>query len=155
MYLPTIFNTTDPFAVRNTSDMLDRMFDLSFPWKLMKTFRAEPADSKLLTPALDVTSDDKTYTVSCEIAGVPAEDVKLEVKNGALVLSGEKKEEKTDGDQHITERRYGSFMRQLALPDDADTAKITASHKHGVLTISIPKKAASETAKKSEITSEA
>ena len=111
MSLPSIFYTRDPFTSQH-ADMLDRMFDLSFPWKLMKAFGdgSTQAPDAYLKPALDVTSDDKAYTVTVEIPGISADDVKLEIKDHALVLSGEKKEEKVEGtNQHIT------FFEQLFL----------------------------------------
>ena len=153
MSLPTIFDTRDPyFSKRN--DVLDRMFDLSFPWKIMKAFGVDPSTEQSLMPALDVTSDEKAYKIAVELPGVATENVKLEVKNGALVLSGEKKEETTD-QKHVTERRWGSFTRSLTLPDDADVEQIKASHKNGVLTINIPKKEPKETTQKIAITTEA
>ncbi|MGD9386334.1 MAG: Hsp20 family protein, partial [Thioalkalispiraceae bacterium] len=55
---------------------------------------------------------------------------------------GNKQQEQEEKDKHFyrIERHYGSFERVLAIPDDAETNKITASMKNGVLTIDIPRK---------------
>ena len=99
-------------------------------------------DDMALLPQLDFKSDDKTYTMSVELPGVAPEDVKIEVNAGALTLSGEKKEEvKEDGRTHVQERRYGSFMRSVTLPEDADCDSIKAVAKNGVLTLEIARKA--------------
>ena len=65
------------------------------------------------------------------------------VKRLQKEASGEKKEETTDDKtkSHVKERRFGSFMRSMTLPEDADAEHISASSKDGVLTISIPRKA--------------
>ena len=70
------------------------------------------------------------------------EDVKIEVNANELTISGEKKEEvKEDGKTHVQERRYGSFMRRVTLPEDADCDSIKAVSKNGVLTLEIARKA--------------
>ena len=69
--------------------------------------------------------------------------VNIKLDDGVLTISGEKKEETTDDKtkSHVKERRFGSFMRSMTLPEDADAEHISASSKDGVLTISIPRKA--------------
>ncbi len=134
MYLPTTFS--DPFFGRD--GLVDQMFSTSFPWKMLKSFA--PEESETFLPSLDVRSDEKAYTVHAEIPGVSKDGVKLEVHDGRLVLSGEKKEEVADGEtKHVIERRFGSFERTMTLPDDADVEHITANHKDGVLTVTIPR----------------
>ncbi len=93
-------------------------------------------------PNLDLKSDPATYTLSLELPGVAPEEVKVELNNGMLSISGEKKREETgkDANQHVQERCYGSFSRSMSLPDDADVEHIDATHKDGVLTIRIPRK---------------
>ncbi|WP_300802812.1 Hsp20/alpha crystallin family protein [uncultured Desulfovibrio sp.] len=94
-------------------------------------------------PSLDLKSDASTYTLSLELPGVAPEEVKVELNNGMLSISGEKKQEESgkDASQHVQERCYGSFSRSMSLPEDADVEHISASHKDGVLTILIPRKA--------------
>ncbi len=124
------------------------------PWEAMNDFlpfwRRQKIQADIL-PSLDLTSDENAYALSMELPGVEPENVKVEVRDNALVVAGEKKQE-SSGDQknqHVLERAYGSFQRVLALPEDADTDAITASCKNGVLHIAIPRKATSETQTKS------
>ena len=94
-------------------------------------------------PDIDLTSDEKNYVMKVELPGVSPEDVDIKLDDGVLTISGEKKEESTDDKtkSHVKERRFGSFMRSMTLPEDADAEHISASSKDGVLTISIPRKA--------------
>ncbi|MBQ7457265.1 MAG: Hsp20/alpha crystallin family protein [Desulfovibrio sp.] len=135
--------------------LIDRMFDTSLPWKILKTF-AEPENTGkdvAFLPRLDVKSDDKEYSIHVEIPGVSKDNVKLEVHDGMLLIAGEKKEDVTDKTSHVLERRFGSFERQLSLPEDADIEHITATHKNGVLIVTIPRVAPKENKKTITITS--
>lgn len=96
-----------------------------------------------LAPRLDVEETDKAYEVSVELPGIDQKDIEVSVADGVLTIKGEKKAEseaKDKGRLHV-ERSYGSFQRSLALPADADDAKIGAAFKNGVLKLSIEKKA--------------
>ena len=94
-------------------------------------------------PRVDLTSDDKAYTLKVEVPGVEPDDVKLSVHDGMLEISGEKKCESEDKEKHVTERSFGSFCRRMSLAEDADIDAIAASHKNGVLTVTIPRLAES------------
>jgi HSP20 family protein len=78
------------------------------------------------------------------------EDVKVTVENGVLTLSGERKLEKEEKGKryHRIERAYGSFVRSFTLPDDADSDKVSAEFKDGVLKVHVAK---SEAAKPKQI----
>lgn len=132
---------------------IDRMFGNVFPgigWGRMLDI-----DDGLLRPNVDVSSTDKEYTITVEVPGVDEKDVKLELTHdGQLIVRGEKKQEKEQKDKnfHRVERSYGSFQRTLSLPEDAAKDVIDASFKNGVLTITCPRKAVSQTpAKRIEI----
>ena len=71
--------------------------------------------------------------------------------NGALTISGEKSEEKQekDANYHLSERRWGSFLRAIRMPENVDLDKIDAQFSQGILTIHLPKsKAAIESERK-------
>lgn len=93
--------------------------------------------------AVDVTEDPKGYTISIEVPGVEESDIKLATSGGVLTISGEKKKpEVEEGTKfHLSGRVYTSFEDSFAIPEDADTDKITASLKSGVLTVRVPRKA--------------
>jgi HSP20 family protein len=89
-------------------------------------------------PKLELSESDKTLTISAELPGMTEKDVQIEIANGVLIISGEKKSERKDEGKYFSERYYGSFRRQIAI-EDVEEDKAEASFKNGVLTISLPK----------------
>jgi HSP20 family protein len=100
-----------------------------------------PDGGKLFTPELDVAETDTTVEVSAELPGMKPEEINVEVENGQLWISGEKKEEKEEKGKtyHRVERRYGSFRRMLPIPASVDPEKVEASFREGVLKITLAK----------------
>jgi HSP20 family protein len=97
------------------------------------------------SPAIDVREHENDFTVTAELPGLTADDVELRIENGVLSLTGEKKEEKTDGTEgHVIERRFGSFERSFTLPRGVDTTKVDAKFTDGVLTVTVPKAASAK-----------
>lgn len=95
-------------------------------------------------PAADVREDDDAIDIDVELAGIDPKDVNIDVENGILTVSGEKRTEHKEGKEgqyHSVERRYGSFVRSFQLPQGVDESKISANFDHGLLTIEIPKSA--------------
>jgi HSP20 family protein len=94
------------------------------------------------SPAMDVSENEKSYTLTVELPGVKKEDVTVELQDNVLSIRGEKKsesEEKRDK-SHWVERSYGSFSRSLSLPANVLSEQVKASFADGVLTIEIPKR---------------
>lgn len=93
-------------------------------------------------PMTDLAATDKEYTITVEVPGAEKDDVKIEVANNVMTISGEKKQKKEEEqkDFYRRERFYGSFQRVLSLPEDADQDHIKASFKQGVLTVTMPRK---------------
>ena len=102
------------------------------------------------SPLVDISEDEKEYVVKAEIPEMKKEDIKINVHDDVLTVSGERKYEKEEKGKkyHRVERAYGSFMRSFALPENADGSKISAEYKDGVLKVHLPK---SEQAKKKAI----
>jgi HSP20 family protein len=94
------------------------------------------------TPRVDVREEDKRFVILADVAGVDPADIEIHMDKGVLTIKGERKQEVREEDGKFTrvERAYGAFHRQFALPDSADAEGITATGKHGVLEIAIPKK---------------
>ncbi|MGD0706829.1 MAG: Hsp20/alpha crystallin family protein [Anaerolineaceae bacterium] len=92
-------------------------------------------------PRVDLLETDKEITVTADIPGMDEKDIDVSVANGVLAISGEKSSEKMDksGTYHRMERSYGSFRRDIALPDDVEADKAEAVFSKGVLTITLPK----------------
>ncbi len=99
-----------------------------------------------LSPAIDVTENDKEFKISAELPGMDSKDVQINVADGYVTIKGEKKQEQKEEKEGYfrQERSYGSFQRVVALPDNANLDKAEAVAKNGVLTINIPKKAGAQ-----------
>jgi HSP20 family protein len=131
---------------------MDQLFDQFFngvgprPAHAGGLFRKSLSDG-LLKPTLDIGATHKEYAISVEIPGVDQKDIKLEIVDNTLTISGEKKQEKEEKEKgyYRVERAYGSFKRVLSLPEDADQDAIKAKFKKGVLNITLPKKTAAAT----------
>ena len=97
----------------------------------------------ILSPAVDIEEDKEKYVVKADIPGMKQDQIKIEVDDGILKISGERKSEKTEEDKekkyHYYERSFGSFERRFVLPPNVDEDKIDAKYENGVLEIKIPK----------------
>ena len=139
---PPATRFSDPFsAMRAEMENLFDNFSMgrfpSFP-RLTTPLASEGA----MLPSVDVHENDKQIVIEAELPGIEEKDVDLSVQDGVLTVKGEKKlERKEDKDEcHMMERRYGSFMRSMRLPDTADEESITANIDKGVLTVTVAKK---------------
>jgi len=102
--------------------------------------------AEFFSPSSEAASTDDAYEVSVELPGVSEDEITVEVHDGRLTVTGEKRDsrEEKGKDYYFSERVYGSFRRAFRLPIDADEESISASHKDGVLTIRIAKHAPSK-----------
>lgn len=93
------------------------------------------------SPSVEVSDDGKALRVTAELPGMEKDDIKLQVEDNMLVISGEKKSESEHKDDGVfrTERYYGHFQRAVPLPEDVDRENADAEFKKGVLTIRFPK----------------
>lgn len=137
-----------------SSDM-ERMFDtvLGRTFGTMLRNGNNGGGAKFL-PTLDLAETADSFEISVDLPGVKAEDVKLELHDGQLLISGKREEttERKDKNFHYTERASGSFMRAVMLPSDVDADKIDANYENGVLLVKLPKSAKAQP-KKIEIRS--
>lgn len=102
-------------------------------------------------PALDVYQDKDNITVTVELPGLNKDEIDISIHEGALTISGERKQEseKQDSETFRSERFFGRFQRSVHLPSAVDADKVTANYKDGVLTVVLPK---TEEAKPRQIT---
>jgi HSP20 family protein len=102
----------------------------------------------LPTPAqikVDVKESGDAYTVVAEIPGVPKEDIQVAVDGNVVSLRAEIKQQDSTGQDEKTlrsERYYGAVSRSFQLASDIDQAQAKAKYDNGVLTLTLPKKAA-------------
>ncbi|MDX1837922.1 Hsp20/alpha crystallin family protein [Legionella taurinensis] len=110
-------------------------------------FRDNGADSSFVdtgtwAPAVDIKEEKEKFLVVADIPGVNKDDIHIALENNVLTISGERKfesKEEKNGYSRV-ERVQGQFYRRFSLPQTADESQISATYKHGVLEISIPKK---------------
>jgi HSP20 family protein len=115
---------------------------------LLEDFLGAPNDGNRLrnlmrAPAADVVETENEIRVVVEMPGVSSDAIQVDIENNLLTVSGEKQEERTEGDErsiwHLTERRYGQFSRSFVLPRDVDSDAIRANFENGILNVTIPK----------------
>jgi HSP20 family protein len=123
---------------------VDRLFDNFFAPLEPRSFGAASAAGTW--PSIDVHETDQTYKVTAELPGLEQKDVEVSLRDNALTISGEKREEhKTeDGGRTYAERTFGRFQRTIPLETEVDADKIQASFKNGVLTVEAPKNPAAK-----------
>lgn len=114
----------------------DRLFD---DWTTPAA-RAMGQDGHFI-PACDVEESEDHYLLTLEMAGVKKEDVKLEVIDNQIVISGERRQEsqRKGGGQAYSERRFGRFQRSFVLPAGVDAEKVEANYQDGILRVMVPK----------------
>jgi HSP20 family protein len=146
---PKSVTTTRRLAFPDLFDEMDRFWEtfMTAPW------RSRAFGRQKMMPALDVFEKDGKLQINAELPGMKDKDIEIEVTDDALTISGEKRDEREvkEDNYYRSERTYGSFRRQVALPAGAETDQIEATFKDGVLKIAIPLKAASTSAKKIEV----
>ncbi len=98
------------------------------------------------SPAVDIQENDKEYLIKADLPELKKEDVKVELLDGSLTIQGERKQEKEEKGKrfHKVEREYGKFVRRFQLPNEIDTANVSAEFKDGVLNVHVPKSASAK-----------
>lgn len=129
----------DPF---NELTRLDPFGDDFFKgFMLRPIFRGLETEPQI---KLEVSEDDKAYTVKAEIPGVKKEDIHISVDGNRVSLSAEVKKEKEEkeGKKVVrSERYYGKVARSFSLDHDIDEGAAKAKYADGVLEVTLPKKA--------------
>lgn len=126
---------------------VDRLFDdLPARWPTVRF--AVP--SAMLVPAVEMTETKAAYRLNVEVPGMDATDIEMHVQDGAILISGEKKDRREEDEKgySYSERSYGAFERRIELPPSADPKAIKAKVRNGVLEITVPKSAESASQRK-------
>jgi HSP20 family protein len=128
--------TVDPLR-----EMLDLQRTINQLFNTGKTSNDEVALSAW-TPAVDIFEGENDYVIKLELPEVSREDVKVNLHERTLTISGERKienEDKRDG-YHRIERSYGQFYRSFTLPPNVNPEAINAQFKDGMLRLTLPKR---------------
>jgi HSP20 family protein len=143
--MPTLFSDFDqgPFAMmRRLSDEMDRLFE-GFgmgrgpmpSWGRGAMGGGETAS--LWTPRVEMCERGDKLVVSVDLPGVKKDDVTVEMEPDAITIQGERRQETSGSERgyYTSERSYGSFYRQIPLPDGVDAESASATFRDGVLEI--------------------
>ena len=130
--LPSAFN-----RLSNLREEMDQLFDASFG-----PFFGSTASFSGWAPALDVYEDKDQFTVVVDLPGFKKDQVEISLHQGALTISGERKQESQGKDKEEglrAERYFGRFQRTVTLPADVNAEGVRASLQDGILKIELPK----------------
>jgi HSP20 family protein len=139
--VPVRRTEADPF--RGFQREMNRLFDdfvsdlpLAPPWGERGLATAG------FSPRVDVSETDKEVRVSAELPGMDEKDITVEMDDTAIIIRGEKKEEKEEKGKnwYSKEQSYGSFHRIVPLPASVQDEKARAKFNKGILTITVPKR---------------
>jgi HSP20 family protein len=111
---------------------VDRLFDAFFGGE---------QQSRRWVPAIDLVEAEDHFVLKADLPGLAEDDVSIEVQDGTLTISGERRAEHEARERgwYRIERSFGSFSRSLTLPDGVDADAISAQFERGVLEVRIPK----------------
>jgi HSP20 family protein len=92
-------------------------------------------------PAMDLVESGDHFVLRADLPGLSEEDVKIELEDTTLTISGERAAEHESNDEgyYRLERAFGAFSRTLQLPRGIDPEAVTAAFDRGVLEVRIPK----------------
>ena len=128
---------------------MDRIFDdFRSEWETMFVMPQTMTTDMVRQPLIDLMDNGKDFLVTAEIPGIKKDDLRIEVTERGLEISGEtqvdeKKEDKESG--YIRrERRFSKFYRSVPLPENVRMDKVEAELKDGVLFVRLPKAAPPE-----------
>jgi HSP20 family protein len=125
-------------------NQFNRLFDEFFENNWMTSWDSDFGDRfNEFSPRVNVTEREKEFEVTAELPGLTENEIDITLNRDGLTLKGEKKQESEDkGDNYYRmERSYGSFSRTIPLPADLiEKDQVAAEFKHGVLTITMPKR---------------
>ena len=155
--MPEPFN---PFGMmRRFSKDMERLFEDFQGFGSPNFFRSDflPLQTELRNvtwmPQVEVLQKNGQFTVRADLPGLTKDDVKVEVTDNLMTISGERKEENEDKGEgfYRSERSYGTFYRQILLPEGAETEKAAATFRNGMLEITMPVPKLESTTRKLEI----
>lgn len=138
MAFGTLMKRADPFQeLMGLQERMNQLFRGNF-----SGYNNEDLASGAWAPAVDIYETPETIQMTFEIPGVNQQDIKVNLENNLLTVTGERKlehEDKREG-YHRVERSYGAFTRSFTLPPTIDPNKVNATFEQGLLRLTLPKR---------------
>jgi HSP20 family protein len=131
----------DPFSLlRQMTSEFDRAFGDWPSLGLPALARAPLSESNAWSPHIELFERDNRLVTRVDLPGMKKDHVSVEVTDGHLVLSGERKRETEERKDNVyrSECEYGSFYRAVPLPDGVKVEEVKATFADGVLEVSVP-----------------
>jgi HSP20 family protein len=145
-YVPTVL-TGSPFSfMRRFSEQMDRLFgDFGFGRSLAPSFGGEVGrladlESSLWSPQVEVLERGKQLIVRADLPGLTKDDIDVDITDDSIVIRGERRQEREENEEgyYRSERSYGSFYREIPLPEGVNASEANATFRNGVLEIAMP-----------------
>jgi HSP20 family protein len=137
-----------PFAaMRRLTEEMDRLFDdfrLGFPFRMprlgLPPFEGFGAGGGVWAPSVEVAERGGKLVIRADLPGLTRNDVKVEVRDDRLCIQGERRQERESKGKGFfrSERSYGSFYREVPIPEGANVEEAKASFRNGVLEVTLP-----------------
>jgi len=132
---------SDPMTMLND---MDRIFDdFRTDWESLFVSPKTGQGTLIRQPLVDITDDGESYVLKAEVPGVKKDELRIEVTENAIEISGEASSEKEEEDKETgfvrRERHYARFHRSLPFPEKIVPDKVDAQLIDGVLTLKVPK----------------
>ncbi len=124
------------FFRKGSNDMnalMDNFFRGEFPWAVT------PQMEKAISAKCEISETPTAYNLKFEVPGLKKEDIRIDLHDNRLVVSGEKKSERKDEKIHYSEFSYGSFVRSYTFPTKVNPEKVDAKYDGGILRIEVAK----------------
>jgi HSP20 family protein len=141
--MTTLVRTLNTRPAVPSQSEISRLFNTFFDSATPLSASPLTQPSRSFVPALDIVEHADEYVLHADLPGLTEADVKIEIMDDVMTISGERKlerQETGEGYRRI-ERASGSFSRQLNLPKGVDASAIHAGFANGVLEIHVPKPA--------------
>lgn len=129
-----------PFTfLRRFAEQMDRLFD-DLGFGPSPDIQLLSRGAPMWSPPVETFERDDRMVVRVDLPGLKPSDVNLELTEEGLVIQGERRDEREqrEGGYYRTERRYGTFVRLVPLPEGIDPAKVEATFRDGVLEVAVP-----------------
>ena len=126
-------STLDDFVPTTFNNLIDRF--------LNDTISRAGGAALSFVPKADIAEHDKAYEIQIAVPGLNKEDIKIDLNENVLTISGERKlnKEQKEKNFHALETQYGAFSRSFVLPEHIDATHINAKYDNGILEIIVPK----------------